>query len=98
MKKLLLIAALAISATAFAETKAEQCASYASLAGVIMDTRQAGAPMADVMKVFDTDKAGAERMRNKVIEAYSAPRMSTEANKKRMTDDFANDAYLECIR
>jgi len=58
-------------------------------AEMIMEARQDGKNMGEVIKAWPSDK-------NLVIEAYEQPRFSTEENKKIAVQDFTNKTILKC--
>jgi hypothetical protein len=71
----------------------QNCKSYSDLARTIMRGRQIGVDMAKVME-HATDPAAQEL----VMIAYDRPRMNVEVNQEEMTNDFGNEAYLECAK
>ena len=86
-----------------AESALEECAIVATMANEMMQARQDGAPMAQIITAYtfpdDAEgRAGKELYENMVIEAYSRRRAHTDRNQTRMTEDFENDLYLSCIR
>jgi hypothetical protein len=95
MKALILAALLATAATAQAEeTKPSDCAVLEVYARLVMDVRQGGASLKEVMNTIeDNDKFG----RSIIIAAYSKPQYMTDTMKDKTINDFANSAYLECL-
>lgn len=69
------------------------CGARHSLATSVMDSRQIGVPMPEVMAIAE----GLPAMENMAMEAYSKPRMRYEANKQDVITDFANAVYLTCL-
>lgn len=72
---------------------ADQCKGVETLATVIMEKRQEGVAMSRLMAVDN-----AESFKNLIIEAYSTPRFSVPSNQREAVKDFANMAYLECVK
>ena len=99
MRGIVLGMALALAATpavsAVSEQQKADCKGFSELASKIMEARQVGVPMADLME----RKVQLTEVRDGlVIEAYKLPRYTTEAAQQRAITDFGNDSYLACIR
>ena len=88
-------AALAfVAATSEIDTPPDPCQAVGSLAAQIMDHRQAGTSMSDLMAA-----AGhIELARLLIIEAYNIPRMSVPENQLREVQDFRNMAEAMCYQ
>lgn len=80
--------------------KSEWCSTVAYLAGSIMSSRQNGIALDDILKAIDG--SGSERIRDvsrgMVLDAYEAPRYSTENAKQREITEFKNKWQLSCIK
>lgn len=94
MKRIVLIAALALSAPLAHADEPASCADFGEMAQALMDARQAGVAMSDAMNAFASHKA----LQNIVRMAYDKPRMSTEAMRERSVQDFRNEVEAECYR
>ena len=98
MKKSILALTLlaSVSISANAETvkseSVELCAAYSELAAEAMKIRQSNIPLAKVYKVV-TGAATLELLKQAVKE----PVWSTERSKKKAIDEFANEAFIDCI-
>jgi hypothetical protein len=94
MKRIVLIAGLALSAPLAHADEPVSCADVGKLAQTVMDSRQAGVTMSDMMDVVDGIKA----LQNLVRMAYDKPRMSTEEMMTRSAQDFRNEVEAVCYR
>ncbi|MFR9677503.1 hypothetical protein [Acinetobacter sp. SEK570] len=76
------------------------CKSISSTARTIMNRRQNGASMSEMMDgIMATDTAAEfkELIKPFVISAYENPRFSTPENMLKAEIDFENEAYLKCM-
>lgn len=71
----------------------DPCPTWGQLAATIMELRQGGVSMAELMNVTDNDVA-----RQLVIAAYDIPQYSTSRYKERAITEFANDVMLVCYK
>lgn len=85
-----------VAATATAQTEQPQdiCHVIGNLAEQIMENRQAGISMSEMMAV----SAESELAQLLVIEAYNIPRMSHPDNQRREVEDFRNMAEVLCYQ
>ena len=98
MKKLILAAALTLSFTAFAEeSELDLCDELNNLARSVMNARQSGMEMRQLIQIVKENDAG-ELAIEIIIRAYEKPRFSVEKNKQNAIKDFQNEIYLQCIR
>lgn len=76
------------------------CKSTSSTAKSIMNSRQRGASMVDMMDkvVGSADPAIKEIVKAFVIDAYNQPRFDTLEYQQKAELDFENNAYLTCIK
>jgi len=75
-------------------TKQERCANVAQLAETVMQQRQRGASMRELMsRVPDNDVA-----RRIIMAAYEEPRYNTREYQQNEIRDFENKYFLECMR
>lgn len=98
MKKLIIALSLVLSAQSMAGeiTKADICASYSSLAGVVMMKRQEGVDMARMIAALN----GGDSYDTSLIiikAAYALPRFSTPDYQQNAIIDFKNDVMSECM-
>ena len=79
--------------------RAQSCKLLDRLAESIMEARQKGAPMAEVMAIADTgsDKQLNAVLRSLAIYAYKTQRWETAKLQKEAITDFRSDVYLSCI-
>ena len=90
MKKVLFITALLLSTPALAEDNGLDCESISTLAGKIMEVRQAGYPMSKI-------RADLEAVWHPMItDAYRETRWSTDSRKQREIEKFTNKYALAC--
>jgi hypothetical protein len=88
----------ALSKTDFIENI---CGDMAGFAEVVMQDRQNGVPITDIIQSVNQDMADGVRknlFKSTVFEAYSEPRWSTEENKRKAVTEFSNQRYLTCIK
>ena len=98
MKNLIIAAALTLSFTAFAEeAELDVCGELNNLARSVMNARQAGMEMRQLIQIVKDNEAG-ELAIEIIIRAYEKPRYSVEKNKQNAIKDFQNEIYLQCIR
>ena len=88
--------AAALAATLLTTTpvtaKEDVCASLAELAGDVMELRQGGVPLSEMMKIAEGD----ELLRFLLLEAYNVPRFSTKEYKDLAIKDFSDMLALVC--
>ena len=98
MKNLIIAAALTLSLTAFAEeAELDVCDELNNLARSVMNARQSGMEMRQLIEVVRGNEAS-EIAIEIIIRAYETPRFSVEKNKQNAIKDFQNEIYLQCIR
>ena len=98
MKNLITAAALTLSFTAFAEeAQTDVCDGLNRMARSIMNARQSGMEMRQLIEVVRGNEAS-EIAIEIIIRAYEMPRFSVEKNKQNAIKDFQNEIYLQCIR
>ncbi|WP_175137418.1 hypothetical protein [Achromobacter animicus] len=96
--------ALAATSTVFgASVSAEDrkaCSVSSSLGKTVMEARQAGMPMSELMDVFSKPGRAddGEFGRTLVEWAFEDPRYSTEEAKERAIRDFENEVYRACYQ
>lgn len=76
-----------------AESAEDECATFHKYAATVMDARQAGVAMPEMMEIAGDSKL----LKHIVVQAYKQARFGSEKMQKRQVDDFANDIYLECF-
>ena len=92
--------ALLLPSVAIADpTPHEFCTGIAGLAEVIMQGRQNGRPMHEMMGIAAQGNDPGTNIITEalIIDAFSHPRYSTERVKQSTIGDFADSAYLSCI-
>lgn len=85
----------AVTAAPIKQSDIDDCKVFGQMASVIMDLRQMGAKMSDLMKP-DTDDAGLEN--SLIVEAFSTPQYQTDKGKKQAVHDFENQIFMECAK
>lgn len=96
MKALMIAAALIVSLPAHAELT--QCEMQSKLAHKIMEARQLGVDLADMMRVSDNASANMRAItRPLTLAAYSKSRYNTPENQRKAAQDFANDVMFACL-
>lgn len=88
-------------ATAQDATTKDVCAALGYLAETIMQERQNGGTMSDMMARLegaDAPEPFKEFARAAMIDAFAAPRFSSDGERARIVTDFRNSAELLCYR
>ena len=103
MKKIITIAALLFSVSAFADKKeggTDLCKTFSSIAVQIMTARQQGVPMVDVLEIAAQGKSKEFNTLAKklVVSAYEQPRFMTQQNVQRSIDKFRDQVTLDCVK
>lgn len=75
-------------------TPEQRCNYYESLAGIVMSSRQIGMKAVDVMANFPSDKFAREL----ILQAYEAPKYSTQEMMDQAATEFSNKVYVDCMR
>jgi DNA helicase IV len=91
MKNLLATAALVLGAST-AQAEPASCATIGEIAQVIMENRQMGIAMSDMMAIAE----GNAFIEGIVLEAYRSPRFSVPANQAESAMDFRTTFELMC--
>ncbi|WP_313042682.1 hypothetical protein [Acinetobacter sp.] len=79
--------------------KKELCSASMRLAKTIMEKRQNGANIEEMMEANQSPNKATQRIaRDMIISAYEHPAYSSENVKNKVISSFANDAYLACIK
>ncbi len=75
------------------------CKHAAGLAGMIMDARQKGASVKDVIEpVLAATPEGSRRlMKQIVLLAFEQPRFSSPDNQARAVTDYENTTFISCM-
>lgn len=99
MKKLISVAIIAIMATTTMakENKIEVCKEYANLAEIIMEHRQTGTPVFEMMEIASKTKvkALAEHL---IINAYDVHIFDTKKYQDKIIKQFKNDSFIKCMQ
>lgn len=77
------------------ENRYSLCKQMSDVAGMVMENRQEGMLMSELMALADSSFSGL--LEDIASAAYSKPRFSTEKMQKRAIVDFQNDVYLGCV-
>lgn len=86
---------------AHAQDEADACASIGGFAERLMEKRQQGIAMSDLMKLVASSE-GPQHLKNQarqmVIAAYEKPQYSIDANKADAIQRFRNEWELKCYK
>jgi len=93
MKKAILVIALLSSMPATAQVS-EFCKSITDISETIMEKRQDGVKMIDMLNLVKDNDA----VRNIVIDAYDFPKFSIDENKREMVSVFSDRWLMACIK
>lgn len=82
------------------EELSSRCKSMSELASIIMQKRQEGVPMSEIVEkvVNTTPQPLQEVLRLTAISAYDKPRFNTPEIQQKTILDFENEAYLTCTK
>lgn len=100
LMKILFILTAFLSSAAHSNTPITQididrmCSGWAELAELIMERRQAGMPLADMLVAVGDN----ELARSLTIDAYNQTRYSSENVRERVTREFSNELHLLCLK
>ena len=86
--------AAGITASVIEQKKVSFCESVANLAGLVMQLRQANAPLAELLR----NSNGRSVFTRITLAAYESPAYSTAEIQKREIVEFANTHMLECLK
>ncbi|MGY6663206.1 MAG: hypothetical protein ACXIVO_12895 [Glycocaulis sp.] len=83
-----------------AEREEDRCAALGELAQGIMQARQGGRPMSEILRATEEDRFAPLRpvIRSMVIEAYDRPQHWTDDMKREAAQRFRNDIELMCYQ
>lgn len=88
------LAFLAVLATGAAHAEPAKCEQVAEAAKLIMDARQNGAALQDMLDVAGDNELLIEMS----VEAYENPRYSTAEYKRRAVGDYRDQWHVMCLR
>jgi hypothetical protein len=77
------------------------CEGAAKIGRIIMDARQSGTPVREVMSVMsisEMEGPAREVMTSVILLAYEEPIYSTEKYKQQAITEFENGIYVGCLR
>ena len=78
------------------EERKETCKGVSGVAMKIMEARQAGVPVSDLLDKLQ--QAGNDQWVYELVKlAYREPGYSTEQNKKKAITEFGNSAFISCV-
>lgn len=101
MRVLLLIATFVMSTAATAEaefTPENFCVKLSEFSMEIMDFRQDGTPMSEMIALVDRGHPSARNLgRDIVVDAYKEPRHTTPTAVKHAIEEFGNKTYMKCF-
>lgn len=98
LTKLGIVAALTATPTPISsQTFDQECNTTASVAEMVMRTRQKGTSLTDVFGVFDEDTPMHRSARAMAKEAFAHPRFSTAENQLEATEEFRTHWHLKCL-
>ncbi len=99
MKKYILATILlCTAATSNADTREAICPEIANLAMTIMSARQTGVPIETLMQAADQDveQMYEDLAKAMIMDAYSAPRYSSEEFQQQAITEFGNAVSVAC--
>ena len=94
MNKLLLVVTFLTAFNVSAKLTINGCKNLEEIAGVIMEVRQGGASMREMIETADGDEL-AEIL---IVEAFDVPLMSSESGKNKKVEQFKNSVFKMCFK
>jgi len=94
MKALTLALLIALSTPALSAVTPKLCSDLSETAATIMEKRQGGASMSQIMEIVTDSKI----MQEMVVEAYEVRRHPAPMWQEREIDDFRDKWYLTCYK
>ena len=96
MKALIGVVMMCVAGGAVAadESKLVRCTSYAELAQQVMEARQIGVPLGDLIKT----STNADLFTPLFMLAYDEPAYRTEENQNRAISEFYADQFIACMK
>lgn len=94
MRRVLAVAwAIAAGPVSATDDWREKCQAVSNLAATVMERRQEGVSMADLMAAVDDDI-----VHDMIVEAYEQPRFGTDSVARTLIEDFRDQWYLDCVK
>lgn len=99
MKKIFVCVAIVFAVTISSAQASEICDAQSKLANTIMEARQNGMPMRQMMNIVGNDGDESTKLSRILVKAaYEVPRYHSEDMKARTATEFSNEVYLMCIK
>lgn len=98
MKKIFVCAAIVFAVTVSSAQANDMCDGQSKLANTIMEARQNGMPMRQMMNIVGNDGDASTKLSRALVKAaYGVPRYHSEGMKTRIATEFSNEVYLMCL-
>lgn len=81
-----------------AEGEQASCADISELAANIMESRQSGTAMADMMTLADGAGSASDLIEAMVVSAYEMPRFQTPTHQRRQVAEYRDAWHLRCVK
>lgn len=94
---IIMFLAITVTTATSGEITHEVCKELSFLSGTIMESRQEGVPMYDLMEIANQNPQ-LPIVKELVILAFEQPRYSVKSNQQDAVSEFQNEVYLECIK
>ena len=89
----------ALASPAIAEDVRDMaCKVYSETAEVVMEARQEGLGLQQVLDTFAEQGEVSDINRSLILEAYKLPRYETEENKRTAISDFRDNFLVHCLK
>lgn len=104
MKMKALILAAILTAPSAVHAEADGCAALGMMAGVIMEKRQEGAILSDMLAIIDAQegenmpKEFIDLSRSIAMDAFDQPQFSDPGNRENAVTTFRNQIEVACYR
>jgi len=92
---------LLTSVTIYKEAQAQvNCEKFGGMAKSIMEARQSGAALSDMLKILDSPNitTAGPLARAVIMEAFDQPRYNTASVQQRTINEFASQQMLMCMK
>ena len=99
MKKIITALALSVAmiSPAMAD-RAEFCKAATYMAEAIMNNRQSGVSVIDMMEIANNSQSNKKLLTSLITEAYAEPLYQTDEYKQKAATEFAAQQYLMCLK
>jgi hypothetical protein len=96
--KVLAALVLAVTVSPALAAPEEACAGHAAFAREMMESRQAGVPITELVALVKELGDYTALNQEIILQAYEAPRFTTQEHQRRQITEFQDTVYVACMR